>query len=349
MMPEGADNNPAAMALFTELAWTPGTIGLDSWFAGYARARYGGDDPHAAAAWQVLRQTAYGTTRADSWSEGQDGLFAARPSLTVASAVAYSPQRMRYDATAFDRALTELLQVAPALRNSSAYRFDLMDVTRQVLSNRSRLLLPQIKAAYDAGDRKRFEELTSVWLRWMTLMDHVVATDGQHLLGRWLAAARASGSTAAEKDRLEYDARSIITTWGGHDSSEQGLHEYANREWAGLVGGLYRERWKTYFDELDAALAARRAPKAIDWFAIDDAWAHGHERYATSTRGHIDRIARTVATTLARDTHQTTLTSSVDSPTVTVGQTLTLTASFTDRNGFAAAEHVTLSPPSRRR
>jgi uncharacterized repeat protein (TIGR01451 family) len=344
MMPEGADNNPAAMALFTELAWTPGTIGLDAWFAGYARARYGGDDPHAAAAWQILRRTAYGTTRADSWSEGQDGLFAARPSLSAATAAAYSPQQMRYDSAAFDRALTELLQVAPALRSSSAYRYDLMDVTRQVLSNRSRLLLPQIKAAYDAGDRPRFEELTSVWLRWMTLMDQVVATDGQHLLGRWLDAARAAGSTTAEKDRLEYDARSIITTWGGRDSSEQGLHEYANREWAGLVGGLYRQRWKTYFGELDAALGAGRAPKSIDWFAIDDAWAHGHQRYATRTTGDAGRVARTVAATLARDPHQTALTASADRTAVAVGQTVTLTASFTDRNGFAAAQEVKLSP-----
>ncbi|WP_433188083.1 alpha-N-acetylglucosaminidase C-terminal domain-containing protein [Actinoallomurus sp. CA-150999] len=134
----------------------------------------------------------------------------------------------------------------------------------------------------------------------MTLMDQVVATDGQHLLGRWLTAARAAGSTTAEKDRLEYDARSIITTWGGRDSSEQGLHEYANREWAGLIGGLYRQRWKTYFGELDAALTAGRAPKSIDWFAIDDAWAHGHQRYATRTTGDIGSIARTVAATLAR-------------------------------------------------
>jgi alpha-N-acetylglucosaminidase len=344
MMPEGADNNPAAMALFTELAWTTDPISLDDWFAGYARARYGGDDPHARAAWEVLRNTAYGTTRADSWSEGQDGLFEARPSLTVASAASYSPQQLRYDATAFDQALTELLKVAPALRNNSAYRYDLMDVTRQVLANRSRLLLPQIKAAYDAGDRHRFDELTSVWLNWMTLLDQVIATDGQHLLGRWLADARASGLNTAEKDQLEYDARSIITTWGDRESSEQGLHEYANREWSGLVGGLYYKRWKTYFGELDTALAGKRRPKAIDWFTIDDAWAHGHERYPTRTSGDVYPVSQKITATLAHDTHQTALTAAADKSTIAIGQTVTLTASFTDSNGFAAAQDVRLTP-----
>ena len=73
-------------------------------------------------------------------------------------------------------------------------------------------------------------------------MDKVLATSPQHLLGRWLADARSWGGTRAEKDQLEYDARSIITTWGGRESSEEGLHDYANREWAGLVGGLYLTR-----------------------------------------------------------------------------------------------------------
>jgi hypothetical protein len=70
----------------------------------------------------------------------------------------------------------------------------------------------------------------------------VLATSPQHLLGPWLADARSWGATRAEKDPLEYDARSIITTWGGRESSEEGLHDYANREWAGLVGGLYHAR-----------------------------------------------------------------------------------------------------------
>ncbi|WP_262700767.1 MULTISPECIES: alpha-N-acetylglucosaminidase TIM-barrel domain-containing protein [Streptomyces] len=343
MMPEGADNNPAALALFTELAWAPDTIRLDDWFASYATSRYGGADRHAVAAWKAIRDTAYNMTRADAWSEAPDGLFGARPSLAANKAAAWGPEADRYDTTAFDTALTELLQVAPRLRDSSAYRYDLADVARQVLSNRSRVLLPQIKAAYEAGDRGRFDRLTKTWLKWMRLMDKVLATSGQHLLGRWLADARSWGATKAEKDQLEYDARSIITTWGGRASSDEGLHDYANREWSGLVGGLYHLRWKTYFDELSEALAADRQPAEIDWFALEDRWAHQHDSYPVRTSGDIHELARQVRDTLTAEPHQVALTASTDRGAVAEGRPVTVTVSFTNRNGFGPATDVSLS------
>ena len=342
-MPEAADNNAPALALLTDLAWTPGTIDLDDWFAAYAVSRYGGEDPHAVAAWKTIRDTAYGMTRKDGWSEAPDGLFGARPSLGADKAAAWGPEADRYDTTVFDKALTELLLVAPRLRDSSAYAYDLADVTRQVLSNRSRVLLPRIKAAYEAGDRAGFDRLTRTWLRWMKLMDRVLATSPQHLLGRWLADARSWGGTRAEKDQLEYDARSIITTWGGRESSEEGLHDYANREWAGLVGGLYLTRWKTYFAELSAALAADRQPAEIDWFALEDRWAHQHDSYPVKTSGDIHKLARQVRDTLVADPDQVTLTASADRGAVAEGRPVTVTVAFTNRNGFGPATDVTLS------
>ncbi|MFE0043197.1 alpha-N-acetylglucosaminidase [Streptomyces albireticuli] len=299
LMPEAADNNPAALALFSDLPWTDGPVALKEWFERWPRYRYGGADAHAVRAWDVLRRTAYGTSRADRWSEPADGLFGARPDLAVSHAAAWSPRALRYDAKQFDRALPELLAVAPALRRSSAYRYDLLDVTRQCVSNRARLLLPRVKAAYDAGDRARFRELTRQWLSWIDLLEKTVATDADHLLGRWIADARSYGSSEAERDRLEYDAVSLLTTWGGRASANGGkLHDYANREWSGLVGGLYRLRWKTYFTELDAALTAHRKPKPIDWFALEDRWTRHHPAYPARPSGDIVRVAREVAAKL---------------------------------------------------
>ncbi|WP_223205865.1 alpha-N-acetylglucosaminidase [Streptomyces xanthii] len=343
-MPEGADNNPAALALLCDLAWTPGTVDLEQWFDRWAASRYGGDDPHAAAAWQVLRRTAYGTRRTDSWSEPPDGLFGARPSLTVTNAASWSPAAPRYDLAAFDEALTELLAVAPEFRASSAYRYDLLDVTRQVLSNRSRILLPQIKSAYEAGDRALFQRLTGTWLTWTDLLDQALATSGQHLLGRWIADARAWGADAAERDRLEYDARSLLTTWGGRSGSEDGgLHDYANREWAGLVGGLYRERWKTYFDALSAALESGERPAAIDWFALEDRWAHGHETHPTRTTGSILALARRIRDALADGADQASVRAKALQGTVSAGHPAGVEVVFTNHNGFTAARDVTLA------
>ncbi|MGW0535051.1 alpha-N-acetylglucosaminidase [Streptomyces sp. NPDC003032] len=294
LMPEAADNNPAAFELFSELAWSDGTLDLASWFAAWSTARYGDADPHAAAAWDVLRRTAYGTTRADKWAEGADGLFGARPDLVATSAASWSPKKMRYEPADFEPALDELLAVRRDLRGSSAYRRDLLDVARQTLSNRSRVLLPRIKEAYGAGDAGRFDRLSREWLELMELLDRLVATDPDHLLGRWVADARAWGADAEERDRLAYDQLSLLTVWGNRSGAEAGLRDYANREWAGLVGGLYRLRWERYFEELRGALTEGRGPREIDWFALEDGWIRDPGRLATRPTGDTYGVAARV-------------------------------------------------------
>ncbi|MGH3804672.1 MAG: alpha-N-acetylglucosaminidase C-terminal domain-containing protein, partial [Pseudonocardiaceae bacterium] len=213
-----------------------------------------------------------------------DGLFAAQPDLDAARAGPYAPKVPKYDVAKFEQALPELLAVAPKLRASSAYRYDVMDVARQALSNAGRSLLPEVKAAYTDRDRARFAELSGVWLRWIELLDSVMATDRRTMLGPLLADARAWGDSRDERARLEYDARTILTIWGDREAAET-LHDYANREWAGLLGGYYHGRWKAYFDELALALEEQREPKPIDWFAVGDNWARQHNSYPTVPSG----------------------------------------------------------------
>ncbi|MFE0174933.1 alpha-N-acetylglucosaminidase [Streptomyces sp. NPDC059002] len=299
LMPEAADNNPAAFELFSELAWRTGESDLTNWFSEWSHARYGAPDRHAMAAWDILRRTAYGTTRADEWAEGADGLFGARPDLAAASAAAWSPKKLRYDPADFEPALGELLAVRRDLRDSSAYRRDLLDVARQALSNRSRVLLPRIKEAYDAGDTAHFDRLTRDWLDLMALLDRLVATDSRHLLGRWVADARAWGADPQERDRLAYDQLSLLTTWGPRPGANAGLHDYANREWADLVGGLYRLRWTRYFKELRSALTEGREPREIDWFELEDAWTRDPGPLRTHPTGDVHRLATQVRATLS--------------------------------------------------
>lgn len=310
-LPEATGGDPAAFELFTELAWQQGPIDQWAWFADYATRRYGAPDPHAAAAWELLRQGPY-SMPADGWSEPQDGLFAARPSLTVASAAAWSPTAMRYPAASVRAALDQLLQVAPAQQDCAAYRFDLVDVARQALGNQARELLPRIAAAYAARDRATLAALTGRWHDDELLLDQLLASDAHFLLGRWLSAARSWGTDAAERDQLEYDARSLLTTWGGRGPSEDGqLHDYANREWSGLLTDLYAQRWSVYFATLDDALATGGEPAAVDWYALDDAWAHRTSDDTTGPTGTEPTgdpvaLARAVAAALANSPYSST-------------------------------------------
>jgi alpha-N-acetylglucosaminidase len=306
---EGMDTNPFAYDLFTEMAWRNEPVDTTQWMGEYVQRRYGDADPHALAAWKVLLNTAYaiqvGPVDFDSERDAaQESLFDAQPSLDARSASSWAPKGMRYDPAAFKQVLPELLQVAPALRSSDTYPYDLVDVARQTLANESRALLPQIKAAYEGKDRAQLGTLTRRWLQLMDLQDQLLASNRFFLVGSWLAPVAPWASTAEERTRLDYDARSLLTTWGDRQASEDGgLHDYGNKDWAGLTRDYYRLRWETYFHALDDALRTGTAPKKIDWFAMGDAWNHGTQRYAEQPAGDAYTIAERVADVLHLRTH----------------------------------------------
>ena len=71
-------------------------------------------------------------------------------------------------------------------------------------------------------------------------------------LDDWIRDARAWGTTEAEKDYFEMNARTIITVWG----DTYRLTDYANRDWDGLVETFYKVRWQKFFDAVLAAYDA---------------------------------------------------------------------------------------------
>ncbi|MEF2524855.1 alpha-N-acetylglucosaminidase C-terminal domain-containing protein [Streptomyces sp. CS62] len=74
--------------------------------------------------------------------------------------------------------------------------------------------------------------------------------------------------------------------WGRRSTSEGGfLHDYANREWSGLVRELYAPRWAAYFASLEEALVGGTAPREIDWHAFEEEWARRTTRHPSGAQG----------------------------------------------------------------
>lgn len=291
MLPEGSYNNPFAMDRLASLAWTDGPGDVHTDRSEWADRRYGAADPSARLAWQTLGATAYGTG-VEGWSEAQDSLFTAQPSLTATRSAAWSPTEMTYNATRFAQALPELLAVPEELRSNEAYAYDVADVARQALANHSRELLPKLNAAYVAGDVDEFRTLADRWLEGMDLLEEIAATNEQTLLGPWIERARAMASSPAEADLLEEDARALLSYWGGSAS----LVDYANREWSGLISTYYEPRWEKYLDALETALVNGTSPATFDWRADGVAWSkRTGDDLLTAPQGDPHEVATRIA------------------------------------------------------
>jgi alpha-N-acetylglucosaminidase len=245
-------------------------------------------------------ETVYGGRADGDTSHGErdadaESLFDAQPSLTAVRASTWSPDQLRYDPKRFKEALAELLQVNAEDRATATYQYDLVDVARQAMANWSREALPGIKDAFDRRDEPRFRSLADQWLRRMELQDELLATNSSFLVGRWLENVSPWAASGEERRRLEYDARSILTTWGNRTASEAGLHDYGNKDWAGLTRDYYLPRWRTYFDSLDRSLREGKPPAAIDWFQLGESWNRDSKPYSATPHGDAWSVARQVA------------------------------------------------------
>jgi alpha-N-acetylglucosaminidase len=242
MIQEGLDYNPVVFDFMTEMAWHDRPVDLEHWIREYSARRYGQSLAAAEQAWQILLDTVY------SGAGNMAPALPFRPSLELKRPTTHLVQTCE---TA--KAWQLLLRCSTPLANTDTYRFDLVNISRQVLVSYSTVLFNKIVAAYKTKDARRIEEL-SKQLNVLALdLDELLATRQEFLLGAWLEDAKRWGDTAEEERRCEWNARNVLTLWGNRDCE---LHDYARKEWSGLISSFYLPRWQQFCTRLATSICS---------------------------------------------------------------------------------------------
>lgn len=242
---EGNDYNPVVYDLMFEMAWRDEPVDLDAWIADYATYRYGQANSDAQRAWQRLLTTVY------------EGPHRTRSVIDCVPTLAGRRGGPSYSNLALARAWKSLLAAADELGDVDAYQFDLVNLTRQVLTNHAGELHGAIIKAQKAGDAEAFDRAAGRFLTLIRDLDELLGTRGEFLLGKWIADARRWGETDVEKAKMEWNARRVITLWGGGTA----INDYARKEWSGMLSTFYLKRWEPYLAE---HLQALKNGQAVD-------------------------------------------------------------------------------------
>jgi alpha-N-acetylglucosaminidase len=249
---EAIEQNPVIYELTMQHCWQSTPVDLDEWLRKYARNRYGTENENLVKAWQILRRTAY---NGKEIRDGAESIVTGRPTLD--SATEWTATHLNYPAKALVPAWDLFIQAAGEGLNSDGFRFDLVDITRQVLANYATPLQKKWVDAFRAKDRAGFERYSNEFLHLIRDMDELLATRKELLLGPWIAAARAQAHSPVEQSVYEQNARDLITLWGDANSP---LHEYANRQWSGMMTDFYLPRWQQFFQFLSQSLQNSKEP-----------------------------------------------------------------------------------------
>ena len=249
LFPEAIIQNPIVYEAASEIAWWNESPDVTNWFRDYTLARYGSRVPAADAAWEILRQSAYGRPAEIGSMEAP---ICARPALKFEHVSANANFRRHYDPQDLWAAWGKLDAAAPALGSKDTFRYDLVDLARQCLADLSIPLQNDIAVAYRQTNAVALKESSRRFLDLTDDLDTLLATRKEFLLGAWLEDAKHWASTDAERRQYERNARLLLTVWGPSHADDAMLFDYSNRQWSGLIHGFYRERWKKFLDYLAA-------------------------------------------------------------------------------------------------
>jgi len=280
MMMEAFGHNPIYYDLMAEMTWRRESPDLDKWVADYARRRYGAAPPQAQEAWEILQRTVYSGGLVDS-------LICSRPALT------HTAPKPPYDPLKIVDAWRLLLECADQLAASDGFRYDLTDVGRQVLANLSGPLYGRMLDAARRKDRAQLAAASQRFLELIRDMDQLVGTRREFLLGRWIADAKRWAGNDRERALYEWNARNQITLWGDRDSS---LHDYARKQWSGLLSDFYLARWEMFLKRLGASLESGTPFDAAlfekDVRQLEDHWTHRRDEFPAEPQGDSIAVGR---------------------------------------------------------
>ncbi|MBR5475370.1 MAG: alpha-N-acetylglucosaminidase C-terminal domain-containing protein [Bacteroidaceae bacterium] len=265
--PEGIETNPMLYDMLFELPWIENEPNPQEWLREYAHTRYGVESEAAHAAWVKLLNSVHNCT-----VDGQQGttepVVCARPAWVVDRVSSWSKAAIYWDVQDVLSAADLLLSMDNIPEASrSNYEYDVVDVVRQTIVDFAYYLLPKVKSAYDSGNTAEYERLYQLFLQMILDLDNMLATNEYFTLEHWTTMARditdeVNGTSVADKNWLEWNARTQITVWANSDGN---LHDYSNRCWSGLLKDFHYARWKQFFESNGYAPSG-------GWFKWEKAW-----------------------------------------------------------------------------
>ncbi len=286
--PEASFNNPVLYDFLFETVWQDNAgkkaevIDLNGWICEYAERRYGKKSESAQKAWKILLDTVYKAEHNNKGQGAAESIVNARPSLELKPASSWGNICISYDKEDLKQAARLLLNDYELLKNSKGYKYDLVTVLQQILSNTAQDVHKQMADAFVNKDLKAFKNKSKEFLNIADLMEKITGSNEYYLLGSWVNRAKCLAENTDDFSKMLYEvnAKSLITTWGSYNQCETGgLKDYSNRQWSGLISDYYKPRWEHWINERIKELSGEDFEEKTDWFAFEWNWVRENRNY----------------------------------------------------------------------
>lgn len=282
IIPEGIECDEILFDIFADLSIRSTPLDSDKWLNEHLEIRYGRCPSNTFEAWKILRDKVF---VGDTELIPMESALLTRPSLTVKMVSSYSTDCFSYDIDDLKKALCLLAKDIASVPESESYRLDLLDIARQVVANNAWQYLKGIQKSFTEGKYAVFEENVSAFMHHYDLQSNLLSCDHHMLLGNWLKNAEQYAETPSEKAYFEYLARTLITLWGNREGASE-LHDYAAREYSGLLEDFYRPRWESFINILRRSIVTGKTPRDFERYDAEYFFTTLSKKYPTEESGN---------------------------------------------------------------
>ncbi|XP_024535814.1 alpha-N-acetylglucosaminidase isoform X2 [Selaginella moellendorffii] len=318
MCMEGIEQNPVVYELMAEMAFRSTRNALKDWVNDYSTRRYGKAVPEALEAWQILSHTLYNCS--DGLQDHNTDVIVKFPDLNASSLTTLSRYLAEEAGTQTRRLLTEgltsfghlwyrpteakvalsyMLNASSSLSNVATYRYDLVDLTRQVLMKLANQIHLQALVSFVKGDLEELTKNCDILIGIIKDSELLLRSNNGFLLGPWLESAKKLGTNSDEKHLYEWNARTQVTMWFDNTRSlPSALHDYANKMWSGLFEDYYLPRASLYTKLLVKALHDKEpfpyGSWRSSWILLTNTFQNGTKNYPLEAAGDSIEIAKSL-------------------------------------------------------
>ncbi|RFU81391.1 hypothetical protein TARUN_797, partial [Trichoderma arundinaceum] len=255
---EGQENNEIVYDLLLSQAWSSDPIDTKGFFQAWAAARYSSNKRPTSIydAWEIVRTSVYDNTNLTTMPSVPKSIIELTPRTSgLVDVIGILGTKLTYDPAIMVRAWKQLYQAGlqdMSLFNNSAYQYDIVDWTRQVLANSFIPIYKKLISIYYMLNQTTEERITKLEIQGQHLkevllsLNLVLSSNENFRLSTWLSAARASAPDPSYADFFELDARNQITLWGPSGQ----LVDYASKAWSGLMKSYHLKRWEMFIHYL---------------------------------------------------------------------------------------------------
>ena len=289
--PEATFSNPIIFDLFFETIWTDTDriqpVDLNKWLRGYAMRRYGSCPDSMEKALQMLNDTVYNPELNEKGEGAPESVINVRPKLHPKSASSWGNHIIAYEKSDFEEAVRCFTEDMDAFLAYEGYRFDLVDFLKQILANTAQEYQKNLDEAFEKQDVIEYRKWADKFLQLIQFTDHVLSAEKTFLLGTWLKQAKdlAANYDDFSRQMFEFNARAQITTWAGSEQAANpgGLHDYSNKQWAGLTKDFYGMRWQAWIKHCLAVLEGKVTTEP-EFFRMENRWTWEQKEYDSVTQ-----------------------------------------------------------------